>query len=415
MANKSYLNFKDELDDLENDQKPDSSLSDRKTLEAIGLDSLQGDQAEAQDEDELLDSDPDDLSEAPVSLPTSPRDAVMSAILNKRSPSEPLMDNFNQQEQTMNQVAQNKSKADLVTNLGQAFSSFAQGANAPKPTSLYDNMAKQNEAPVKMAQDALERKQKVIQAIEQRKSREAASNNTAQYRQQMIDLQKDRLKQAGAAKSQSDNTKQERLSSLNIGRTNTLMHDAPLNKETTKLNAANGVQTLIDSIKNGEITDSKNIRTQLTNMMAMIDLGAAGGESDRQSMGINNLYTKIKDLEAYVNSKPNKSIPSEYLNQLESEANAMGDRSAKNYYGMSKAILSGADLSGGNPDVNPGQVHQLVKQRMSTFLKEKGYDPETGERVTKKLNAQNEKAGVQTKVVNDVTYEKVPGGWQEVQ
>lgn len=412
MANKSYLNFEDEL----NDQEPYSSVSSREPLSDVGFDSILNQDQEEEDDGDL-----------PVSQPaTLPRsEAIKQAILSRKAPAQspsnlaadPLMKNFMDDKQAMGDLREAKRGADLISNLGQSFSQMAQGSNTPKSNqSLFDNLASQNQGMMKSAEGDLERKQKVIQAIEQRKSREAVSNNTAQYRQQMLDLQNKRLKQNGDLRSQADQTKQSRLDSLNIGRANSLMHDAPLNKETTKLNAANGVQTLIDSIKNGEITDSKNIRTQLTNMMAMIDLGAAGGESDRQSMGINNLYTKLKDMEAYVSSKPNSSIPSEYLNQLESEAHAMGDRSAKNYQAMSKAILSGADLSGGSPDVDPGQVHQLVKQRMSTFLKEKGYDPETGARVSKSgLTPQNEKSGVQTKVIHGRTYAKVPGGWQEVE
>ncbi len=230
---------------------------------------------------------------------------------------------------------------------------------------------------LKSKEEDLDRRQRIVNAIEGRKSREAVAANTNQYRQMGLEARQ------GAADAALKN-KKDRMDSMNIGRANTLYQNPNITKETTKLNAARSVQSLIDGIQSGELTDSKNIRNQLTNMIATIELGTPGGVADRHEMGIDNLYTRAKDLKGFLTSNPQKTIPPEYLTQLQSEADALGDRAAKNYIALKNSILANADLGGGNPDVDPGQIHKLLKQRSDTFLNSNGYDPESGARTTKR-------------------------------
>lgn len=387
MGNQSYLNFKDELENT--DLTPYNSISNRDPLEDVtGL-------TDAQDSI-------DDLSdEADLSAPPPPINPVKQAIAKRMAPpppssapgdysKDPLMQQFENQQKDLDQYRQAKLHSDSMTNFGQAAAQAAQGSNTPTAdTALYGNMQKQGSDLLKSNEEDLDRRQKVIGAIEARKTRENNSANTAAYRQGMIGLQKDRLASAGEARDAAAKAKQDRLDSTNIGRANSLYQNPNISKETTKLNAARGVQTLVDSIRGGELTDSKNIRNQLTNMIATIELGSPGGVSDRHEMGIDTLYTRAKDALGSLTSSPTSTIPAKFLDQLESESHALGDRAAKNYANLTNGILSGADLSGGNPDVDPGQIHKLVSQRRSKFLSENGYDPDTGAR---KMTAQQEKA-----------------------
>lgn len=339
--------------------------------------------------DDYLDSNPelesleDDLQDAvPVAAPVNPVKNMVSQRVGLGANSQdiendPLMQDYKKGENSVKDFLKAKLGADRISNFGQAAAQAARGAANPiENEALYNNIQHQNSELLKANSSEQERRQKVIEAIEGRKSREAIAQNAAEYKKAALGLSQRRLDDASKSKD-------DRLSSMNTGRANTLLNNPGINKEQTKLNAARSVQSLIDGIKSGEITDSKNIRNQLTNMIATIELGSPGGVSDRHEMGINTLYSKLKDAESMLSSSPTSTIPPEFLNQLQTEANALGDRAAKNYVAMKNSILSGADLSGGNPEVSPGQIHQLVKQRSSTFLSENGYDPETGERIRK--------------------------------
>ena len=188
MANKSYLNLDDELDD----QEPYSSLKSSGSVEDLGLDQ----------------SDP--------VMPPSIRDSVRSTVSKKLGGStdsyldDPLMKNFDSDQAGLNSLREAKRGADSIGNMGQAFAQMAQGANAPKLNqNLYDNMSKQNESMMKTGEDALDRKQKVIQAIEQRKSREgiaANANEDKKLRRQEIAAYKSALLQG---KTDKEATKRE--------------------------------------------------------------------------------------------------------------------------------------------------------------------------------------------------------------
>jgi hypothetical protein len=155
MANQSYLNLEDEMDDEDN--QPYDSLSNR---------------------DPLVDVSP------------SQSDAVKQAILNRMSgsattkkddelASDPLMKDYQKSQDNVDEFRKAKLGADYINNLGSAFSQVAQGANAPKQnTELYSNMQKQGAEALKSTEEDLDRRSKVMGAIEQRKSREgiAADN-----------------------------------------------------------------------------------------------------------------------------------------------------------------------------------------------------------------------------------------------
>lgn len=298
----------------------------------------------------IADKQPDQMPQNPV-----------ADMISKRYAGDPLFKQFQAQQDDLDSDRNSKRQADVIANIGNAFSQFAQGSNAPKQNAgLFENLSKQSGDFLKTREQDLDRQGKVLAAIEARKGREG-----------LLGFRKDQIAQA-------EKTKQDRLSSMNIGRANSLFTDTGINRETTKLNAARSAQTLINGVKEGHLKGSKNIRNQLTTIMSTIEMGGPGAVSDREAMGVNNLYTKAKDAMAFIESHPNDSIPPEYLDQLEVEANALGDRAAVNYKNLVSGKLSGADLSGGNPDIDPGQIHRLATQRQSTFLKSNGYDPETG-------------------------------------
>lgn len=123
-------------------------------------------------------------------------DAVKSSIAQKAAPppaapspsldsllKDPLMSVYNQDQAKLDQSRQAKIRGDLIANIGQSFSQASLGAGAPKPTNLYENIDKQNQEVQKYGEDDAERRQKVIQSIEQRKSREGVASENRLGRQ----------------------------------------------------------------------------------------------------------------------------------------------------------------------------------------------------------------------------------------
>src|SRR4051812_31121947 len=126
MANKSYLNLEDEI----NDEQPYDSLSNR---------------------DPLVDVAP--------SQSNAVKQAIMSRMAGKNVDlsnmdepsvndlsSDPLMMDFEQNQSKLQDYRKAKVGSDYINNLGAAFSHIAQGVNAPKDTSnLYQTMGKQSQ------------------------------------------------------------------------------------------------------------------------------------------------------------------------------------------------------------------------------------------------------------------------------
>jgi hypothetical protein len=180
MANKSYMNFGDELNDEDN--QPYDSLSNRDPL---------------------------------VNVSPSKSDAVKQAIMSRMSQknvdlsnmsssddssldeisSDPLMMDFDKNQSSLNDYRQAKVGTDYINNLGAAFSHIAQGTNAPKdPSSLYNNMSKQSQEILQGAESDQARRSKVMEAIEARKSREAMAQDNRNARFEDRKLQRDTLR-----------------------------------------------------------------------------------------------------------------------------------------------------------------------------------------------------------------------------
>jgi hypothetical protein len=332
------------------DLEPDKSLSDRPQLEDT---SIYG---------RIQKNNPQLSPEMP-----NVRDRIAERVgLLKKYAGEPEMDAYEDETTELEKARASRRAAGDAANIAAIANRMSMGANTPKGNdTLVKNLEKQGEDELKSKENELERRQKVAAAIEARKAREASAAEMKQYRDENLDLRR-----------QSLQSRNERLSSMNISRANSLFNNPGINREITRLNASSNVSKLVHGIRTGEIKDSKNIRNQLTNMIATIDLGTPGGQGDRENMGINNLYSKLQDAKSWIESNPQSTISPAYLDQLEAEAQALGDRAAMNYSAMTRAAISGADLSGGNPEVDPGQVHQLANQRRSTYLKSIGYDDE---------------------------------------
>lgn len=336
--------------------------------------------------DPELDEDDESLEDGPmpsttIAGPQTPRDQVMQRISAVRNPAGVDPERDDQRDAAM-QFA--KSTA-LTSGIGRALNALSAGTGYKPDNGAYDALDKQPDVVMK----DLARSDAVRKAVADRQAKADALTAGIGMKQSALDLKKQGMDASQALqKSKTDayNRRTDTMGKLagsradngTIRAANTILNDKNAQAEVKKLQASRSAQSLVDAIRSGEITGSKNVSKQLTNMIATIELGTPGGQGDRAAMGVDTLYGKIKGAMGYLEGKPEGVIPSDYLDQLESETHALGDRAAANLKNITDGALAGADLSGGDPDADSGKVYALAKQRRDILLKNNGYDPETG-------------------------------------
>ena len=210
MANRSYLSADDP--DLESlgldDMAPYSSISSRQPLEE--LEDLQLDQESAL---------PDPVaSSAPAPASSRIKEYMLSKQAQAPAPmaaktpdysSDPLMKGFDAQQTDLDNTRAFQRESNLISNLGLAASQASRGASAPVAnTDLYKNMEHQNESMLASKGKDLDRRQRIINAIESRKTREAATKESqaarADQRSQAEDFKRDRMLSGLASRFQQD-------------------------------------------------------------------------------------------------------------------------------------------------------------------------------------------------------------------
>ncbi len=156
MANRDYLNIEDELDD----QLPYSSITDRSPLEDVSLGGLI----------------PEQEGMPAVPPPNHVRDVIKQRTMGSPPPIEPqvdpLMKEFETRQADLDQYRQSKLQSDSLSNFAQAASQAAMGSNTPKSDdALYTHIQKQGSDLLKGNEEDLDRRQKMINAIEARNLR----------------------------------------------------------------------------------------------------------------------------------------------------------------------------------------------------------------------------------------------------
>lgn len=322
--NKSYINLDDELED----KLPYDSISSRDPLEAIGIDAAtMGDDQEIESDDGSIPS-PMPAQDTPAPAPMSQSEQVRNAILKKKQndlSSDPLMATFNDSQKNMQELIQAKRGADYIGNMGQAFAQMAQGANTPKPaTDLFKGMATQNEDMVKNSEKQLDAKQKIIQAIEQRKSREgvaaearatreAIGKNTAAIRQGAQDTKTSEAQNKAYTSMRHD---------LETFRGNQAAQQAALKV----LNA----DTALAIVKN---KDPNTLTTQdlhlLAEEMGKVASGGVPTESGVKALLPNTLATKVAEMKSFLSNNPSDANAAkfiqhnmQYLEEMKNVANS---------------------------------------------------------------------------------------------
>ena len=145
--------------------------------------------------------------------------------------------------------------------------------------------------------------------------------------------------------------------------------DKDTTNEQNRLQAAQRVSELIDAVKGGQLIGSSQIRNAITGDLNTLQMpiGTRATMTDRQKSAINTFSTKMNELESFVNSHPNQTIPPKYITQLEAENNIFKESYAKALQTKTKSLYSGTS----NPDAK-----KVLENRYSDFVKGYGLNPD---------------------------------------
>lgn len=306
--------------DEDDEKKPYSSVSNRGSFDESGL-----------------------PPPPPNSTPANP--TIKEMILNRMNnplpadqySEDPSMKRYEAEQGDLNQYRQAKINADTITNVGQALAQVAQGTNAPRVNQdLFQNIQKQNENLAKSKEENMDRRAKIINAIEARKARETISKGSKEDRElQRTEMKNSRLDRLMAGLgTRFENDPLLKTAQLNL---------ASLEKAKNLLNNTNiplTSQALSDAEQ--DIASALSLRGQ----------GATEGKIKRTE--IETIGRKIAELKQKIGNRPvdlrkdapeivgqiqrlNNALYSDYIDTInkrrgqlvDSESTLIGDKEAK--------------------------------------------------------------------------------------
>jgi hypothetical protein len=167
------------------------------------------------DEEDEMKPDTSVASRPPVSpISMTPDPVVKQFLMQKNATSksttlmdDPLMKQYMKDQSDVDQFRQAQGQANTIANVGQALSQMSAGTATPQENGVYKSIAAQNQSMLGEKDKDLERRRKVMEAIEGRASREMIE----QGRREDRDIQRNMLK---ASKDQARHDKREQEAKL---------------------------------------------------------------------------------------------------------------------------------------------------------------------------------------------------------
>jgi hypothetical protein len=304
MPNQSYLDLEDELED---GKAPYSSISNRDPLEDVS-------------------------SPLPTPVPASgPNSIVKNFIAQKMgTPSieqDPLMQQYNKEQSELDSYRQAKLGADNAVNVGSALSQISQGSNAPRESQVYRNISQQNQELLGSKEKDLDRRRKVMESIEARKSREdLAKARKEDHALQQKELNERAKARADVANQQKDRQLDLRLDNLmsNIG--NKIEHDEIIGKSQVNLASLEKARAILNN-KDLPLTSQtlSDAEQDIANALSLRGQGATEGKIKRTEM--ESLGRKLAEIKQRIGNKPvdlRKEAP-EIVTQIQKLNNALHD------------------------------------------------------------------------------------------
>ncbi len=210
------LGYLDQEDDLEDNLDPYSSISSRPPLENISLDGIALQNQGSPDVRSTI------ASRKGLQLPAAPPMNV---------PEDPL-------QKDIDQFRGRKQEMDRASNIGQIAAQAARGSSTPEASDgLYKNLNLQSNQLLKSKEEDLDRRQKIMAAIEGRKSRETIAAGNQQLREAL----------SAANQAQKTNSRGIQTKRL-LGQTEQQLRNDPIAKASeTNLASLQKSQAVLDN------------------------------------------------------------------------------------------------------------------------------------------------------------------------
>jgi hypothetical protein len=316
----------------------------------------------------------------------------------------------------LKEAEQRSRDIELASMLGKAFSQIGGGIAQAKAktdlgkmdTSVYDQLGKTSQRPLEELKRSVEMEKDDPNSDASKSLRSMAKADLEKvgvkldlgnmsYNQLTsvfphLSRMAERIESAKLRQQQLAESRQERAESkdeerkLKIENQVNRRFDNYTKEEINRIQAADRVKSLINSIENGILVDSSAVRNTLTNDISILALpvGARGTMRDREKTAINTLSTKLKDVLTFVTNNPQKTIPKEFVKQLKTETDILQDK----YKNALKQKTGSLESGTGNE-----YAKEIIRSRAATFLEdhdsEIGYPPKIEAGIKAFMNANN--------------------------
>lgn len=298
--------------DNDEDQQAYTEISNRKPLEDLSAEGRAQDVFEGK----------------PAQGPPHLADTIQKSLAN-RQPSmqslqqDPLIADHEAQQQKVKEFLIAQNKANTQQNILQALSRAERGGQAPIKDNLYETMQKQNRDLASVIEAQPVQRQKVLEAIESRKSRQEASEQADQTRR---DIAHERDMDRRAIRGQSEDQKTQGKQDSLFKDTSSLLESArgtPAIAQAEKdLYAASKADSLAKLYG-----DPNKLSTQMVKLLAseVAKIAAGGAPTMHELEGLTpgTLATRFSEIASKLTNKPTAANAGQFVKQYQDYGRAL--------------------------------------------------------------------------------------------
>lgn len=234
--------------------------------------------------------------------------------------SDPMMQSFMQDQSQVNDLRRAKIESDRVSNIAQAASQLAQGVNAPREINpVFQNIQKQNQELVGSKSDDLDRKQRVMNAIESRKSREgmASENRLARQSTEKARNEDRKLSRDLSMQSKSENQINKWMTALKDDLDPNKARAGNMAFNQKKVDQAERLEGLMKD-KSGNISnlDSRQIEELAIGLNSMLSNSSSSAVSQVEALVPKTIMGNSSKLREWLTNNPTGTNQTEFVRRM---------------------------------------------------------------------------------------------------
>jgi hypothetical protein len=314
-----------------------------------------------------MSGDDEEAEEAPpVGPPPTSNPLVPQTIQQRAAPTppmppgaskdysqDPMMLDYNKREQDLQEFRRSQIQSNLATNLARAGATAAQGANAPKgDQGFYSDIEKQNKELLTGAEGDLGRRQRIVNAIEARNSREGVAADNRAAREAAL---KAKLAEAGGRASDKADAKLDQQ----VNKWTTQMKDdldpnkargGNLASNQKRVDNADRVQALLEQVHNNP--DPRQMEELAISTQALLSASGTPAAEQVKALIPKSALGDVNKFKEWISNNPTGTGQQAFVQRMAETVS------------REKAIAQ-------------GQVQKAQTQRLSAYGKFKDADPDT--------------------------------------